>query len=91
MILEKVLKGTRWLLLKNPENLNLEKQETQRLNEALMLNQPLACAYYLKEDLSQIWLQPDKGQAQLVLADWIKFQECSDGPNPGKRAIPAFT
>jgi transposase len=36
------------------------------------LNQPLSCAYYLKEDLRQIWRQPNKEKAQLVLADWIK-------------------
>ncbi len=41
-----VLKGTRWLLLKNPENLDEEKNEKQRLEEALALNKPLATAYY---------------------------------------------
>lgn len=33
-----VLKGTRWLLLKNPENLDAEKDEKSRLEEALALN-----------------------------------------------------
>ena len=32
---KKVLKGTRWLLLKNPENLDATKDEKQRLEEAL--------------------------------------------------------
>src|SRR5262249_15625353 len=53
----KILKGTRWLLLKNPENLDPDKNERERLDEALQLNAPLATAYYLKEDLRQIWLQ----------------------------------
>jgi len=74
---KKVLKGTRWLLLKNPENLDSAKGERDRLNDALQLNQPLSCAYYLKEDLRQIWLQPNKEKAQLVLADWIKRAETS--------------
>jgi len=74
---KKILKGTRWLLLKNPENLDTTKGERQRLNDALQLNQPLSCAYYLKEDLRQIWLQPDKNKARLVLADWIKRAETS--------------
>jgi transposase len=43
---KKVLKGSRWLLLKSPENLDAEKDETKRLREALALNQPLATAYY---------------------------------------------
>src|SRR5438132_3646963 len=35
-----VLKGTRWLLLKNPENLDPRRKEKQRLAEALRLNRP---------------------------------------------------
>src|SRR3954471_9154088 len=50
-----VLKGTRWLLLKNPENLDPRRKERERLEEALRLTQPLATAYYMKEDLRQIW------------------------------------
>jgi transposase len=67
----KVLKGTRWLLLKNPENLDDHRHERQRLEEALRLNQPLALAYYLKEDLRQIWNQPNKRTARRVLRDWL--------------------
>jgi transposase len=67
----KILKGTRWLLLKNPENLDEERDERQRLEEALRLNQPLATAYYLKEDLRQIWSQRDKRTARRVLRDWV--------------------
>jgi transposase len=67
----KILKGTRWLLLKNPENLDDTRDERQRLEEALRLNQPLATAYYLKEDLRQIWSQPDKRTARYVLRDWL--------------------
>jgi transposase len=72
-----VLKGTRWLLLKNPENLAPERQERERLEEALRLNQPLATAYYMKEDLRQIWEQPNKATATRVLDDWIRRAEQS--------------
>jgi transposase len=67
----KILKGTRWLLLKNPENLDPERNELQRLEEALRLNTPLTVAYYLKEDLRQVWMQPDKRTARRVLRDWL--------------------
>jgi transposase len=67
----KLLKGTRWLLLKNPENLDPDRNEQRRLQEALRLNQPLATAYYLKEDLRQIWSQPNKRTARRVLRDWL--------------------
>jgi transposase len=67
-----VLKGTRWLLLKNPENLNEDRNEQLRLQEALELNQPLATAYYMKEDLRQLWSQENKASAQAFLDDWIR-------------------
>ena len=65
-----VLKGTRWLLLKTPENLDPTKDEPKRLREALRLNESLATAYYLKEDLRQIWEQLGKFQAKMKLYDW---------------------
>jgi transposase len=67
----KILKGTRWLLLKNPDNLDPQRNERERLDEALQLNAPLATAYYLKEDLRQIWMQPNKRTARRVLRDWL--------------------
>jgi len=67
-----VLKGTRWLLVKNPENLNEDKDEASRLREALALNAPLATAYYLKEDLRQIWDQGAKDRARHFLDGWIE-------------------
>ncbi len=73
----KVLKGTRWLLLKNPENLDGEHNEVERLEEALRLNAPLAAAYYLKEDLRQVWSQPDKRTARRVLGDWLRRSRAS--------------
>jgi transposase len=68
---KKVLKGIRWLLLKNPENLNKEKDEPERLQEALRLNEPLMTAYYLKEDLRQFWSQPNKETAAQAIQSWV--------------------
>jgi len=72
-----VLKGTRWLLLKNAENLDPEKDEKSRLKEALKLNEPLATAYYLKEDLRRFWEQPGKRFATTFLDGWIRRAEAS--------------
>jgi transposase len=74
---KQVLKGTRWLLLKNPENLDAEKDEKRRLEEALTLNKPLAVAYYLKEDLRRFWEQPGKRFATAFLNDWLRRAEAS--------------
>lgn len=69
---KEVLKGTRWLLLKAPKNLDETRDEVERLEAALTLNAPLATAYYLKEDLRQLWRQPDTERASAFLEDWIK-------------------
>jgi len=74
---KKVLKGSRWLLLKNPENLDAEKDEAKRLEEALALNKPLATAYYLKDELRQFWEQPGKRFATAFLDGWIRRAEAS--------------
>lgn len=72
-----VLKGTRWLLLKNPENLDNSKNERERLAEALELNESLFTAYYLKDDLREVWEQDDQDAAQTFLLDWIARAEAS--------------
>ncbi len=74
---QSVLKGIRWLLLKNPENLDDAKNERARLQQALDLNQPLAIAYYLKDDLRRFWEQADWQAAYVFLEDWCTRAEAS--------------
>ena len=49
------IKGTRWLLLYRRDN--LPKNKARELEKALELNQPLATAYLLKEELALAWEQ----------------------------------
>lgn len=72
-----VLKGTRWLLLKNPENLDPEKNERAKLEEALHLNKPLATAYILKEELRTFWNQANKTHAEQAIRSWIAKAEAT--------------
>lgn len=72
LLQKNVLKGTRWLLLKNPENLDDRRNERERLQEALALNEPLAAAYYMKEDLRMFRKQNDQDSADRFLTDWIR-------------------
>ena len=76
---KKVLKGTRWLLVMNPENLkqNAKVDERARLKEALQLNESLSTAYYLKEDLRQFWNQRSKSAAEKFLDGWCRRAEAS--------------
>jgi transposase len=73
----RLLKGTLWLLLKNPENLNPKKNERQRLEDALRINQPLATAYYMREDLREFWNQLLEPLAARFLDDWIARAQAS--------------
>ena len=74
---KQVLKGTRWLLLKRSAGLAPKRDERRRLKEALKLNESLATADDLKEDLQQVWQQPDKPIARIVLDLWIADAEAS--------------
>lgn len=80
-----VLKGTRYLLLKNGADILDEKFRT-RLDNALDLNKPLFQAYYLKEKLKEIWNQINKQEAYSVLEDWIKQAKESKIPQLIKMA-----
>jgi transposase len=80
-----VLKGTRWLLLKRSENLDGDRNEPERLRAALTLNESLAAAYYLKEDLRLLWDEPTKQAASRFLDEWIRMAEAS-----GIRVLKTF-
>lgn len=78
---KKTLKGVRWLLLKNPENLRPDdepaKDERARLQEALAFNEPLMMAYYMKEELRYLWKQVTKQAAERLLDQWCRRAEAS--------------
>jgi transposase len=99
LLQREVLKGTRWLLVKNRDNLDERSEEKERLLEALRINQPLACAYYIKEELGLLWKQPDKATAERFLNDWIAraqvsgvlmLQKCAQTLALHRSAILAF-
>lgn len=48
-----VIKGSRWLLLRNAEN--LKRRDRVRLRELLAANRRLATVYVLKDDLKRLW------------------------------------
>lgn len=66
----RVIKGQRWILLCNGED--LDESGRQRLDAALLANEPLAKAYYLKEALRRVWRQQNKDSADIVLSDWFR-------------------
>lgn len=67
---KKILKGTRWLLLSRNENLS--EKGKKKLEEAFEINKPLAQVYYLKEELTMLWKQKDKEEADDFLTIWCE-------------------
>jgi transposase len=62
-------KGTRWLLLKNPWNLNETQKE--RLSTLVRWNTPLVRAWYLKEAFQLFWAYKQPKRAQEHLQKWM--------------------
>ena len=62
----KVLKVTRWLLLRNGEDI-YDPYHRNRLENVLEMKVPLMKGYYLKELLREIWMQVSKEQTQAAL------------------------
>lgn len=79
---KEVLKGSRWLLLKAPENLksheDKKKDERVRLQEALELNGSLSTAYYMKERLRVLFDCGTIERARIELDDWIRTAQGTD-------------
>ena len=64
----KVIKGSRWLLLRNQEN--LKPSERVRLRELLKVNRHLATVYILKDDLKELWDYTYSGAARRFWKEW---------------------
>lgn len=67
----KVIKGARWLLLRNAENLPSESDRV-RLRELLAANRKLATVYVLKDDLKQLWDYRHEGYAWRFWLEWFR-------------------
>ena len=82
----KVLKGTRYLLLRNGADI-FDKEYKTRLDNALDMNKPISQAYYLKEQLRAMWMQPNKQAAEKVMLDWVIQAQESKVPQLTKMAV----
>jgi len=76
---KKVLKGTRFILMKRLADIE-PGEELEQLEKALALNKSLHAAFYMTDDLAQIWSQPDKATAEGILDSMIKSAISSDMP-----------
>ena len=68
---KKLIKGSRYLLLRGKEKLAEMPEKQSRLDELLEVNQTLHKVYLLKEDLRQFWSQQSKEDAEDFIKQWI--------------------
>jgi transposase len=87
----KIIKGTRWLLLRHDKDA-YTKDEKKRLDSVLRMNEPLGKAYILNEYLQEVWKQDSYEEGEAVLDDWIKQARESKVPTLVKlgNSIAAF-
>lgn len=71
----KVLKSSRWLLLRNRHH--LEPDQAVHLKELLAANQALLCVYVLREELKRLWFYRKPGWAEKAWRQWIQQAEQS--------------
>lgn len=77
-----VIKGSRWLLLRNAEN--LKPPERIKLRELLAANRRLATVYILKDDLKRLWDYSLPSYAAQFWREW-KARALRSGIEPLKR------
>ena len=66
----KVVKRSRWLLLRNRDN--LKDDQSVRLDELLAANTPLATVYLLKTELKEIWFAPSVREGARRWRRWYR-------------------
>ncbi len=67
---EPVLSGSRWCLLKHPENCT--ENQTTKLQELVGINLKTVRAYLLKEDFQRFWDYKSPAWSGKFLDDWCK-------------------
>ena len=64
----KIIKGSRWLLLRNANN--LKPEQAVKLEELLAANALLTTAYLLKDQLKTLWFADDETTARNAWQEW---------------------
>jgi transposase len=72
-----VIKGCRYLLLKNDENIDGSRDEKERLDKELSLNTALTAGYMFKEALRQFWTKGSYEEAEATIRGWIRSVRAS--------------
>ena len=66
----RVIKSSRWLLLRNREN--LDRHQSVKLDELLEANQPLLTAYLMRDELKRLWFYRHPSWARKAWDHWLE-------------------
>lgn len=67
----KAVKRSRWLLLRNREN--LREEQAEQLKTLLALNEPLMLVYIMKEQLKRLWFAKSVRAARWRFTHWYRL------------------
>lgn len=82
------LKETRYLWLKNPENLS--ERQREKLAPLSALNLATVTAYQMKLNFQELWKQGTREAAAAYLEQWYLWVMASEGVNPLKKAAQSI-
>jgi len=68
----RLIKGSRWLLLRNPESIT-RPNERRQLDNLLEANKELALVYVMKAQLNQLWTHADRIAARPWWYQWYRM------------------
>lgn len=71
----RAVKRSRWLLLRNPENLKPDQQDS--LEKLLAINQPLMMVYVMKAQLKELWYARTERAAKWRWTRWLNMAKQS--------------
>ena len=78
---KQVLKGGRYLLLRNRITVEKDEAASSRLEQLLSANHTLHQVYLLKEELRLLWEQPSQVHAEVMFSTWLRTaRELQLGP-----------
>ena len=75
-----VIKGSKYLLLKNPENIR-KGEEQEHLNRLLALNKTISKVMVLKDSLKLIWGAESREDAKRKINDWCSLAKAVNHPS----------
>lgn len=83
---KEVFLGSKYLLLKNRQNLDPARDEPARLAELLRINRKLSIVYTLKDDLKELWRYRSEAWARKWFQAWSR-RAMHSGIKPLKRFV----